>query len=277
MNFGGIKTQNFDKSEIVIIPFCYEVSTSYRKGTFRGPVDILEASNQLDEIWGEEILPDFVKEEKIFTASNIYKPNQFEELLRNILEKGKSFITLGGEHSLTFNGVKVCKEKYRDLSVLQLDAHPDLRDKFENKILSHACVMRRVKELGVPITAVGIRSVDCDVADYIKKENIKNIFYSDKKYDVEEVIDTLSENVYLTIDLDVFDPSIMPSVGNPVPGGLGWFQGLDILDTLCKNKNVVGIDIVEFCPIYNFIAPDYLVAKLVYEIIIRKLSQKNAK
>jgi len=271
-NFGGIKNQDFKKAKIVVVPVPFEATTSYLSGTRKGPRAILEASGQIDEIWGEKYSSKIEKEKLIFTTEEIELANNpkeaipgLTEFLKGIFKKDKIPFILGGEHTITLGGVKAAKEKYKDLSVLQLDAHPDLRDEYLGQKFSHACVMRRIRELGIPITAFGIRSIDCDVAELIKREKIKNLFLA-PKLPVEKILNSLSKNIYLTIDFDFFDPSIMPSVGTPQPGGYFWQETIDFLEKLCQRKNVIAADFVEFCPIPGLIAPDFLAAKLIYKV-----------
>ncbi len=173
---------------------------------------------------------------------------------------------LGGEHSITLGGVRAVRKKYPDLSVLQLDAHPDLLDEYCGSKYTHACVMRRVKDLKVPTVQVGIRSIDPEIQEYIKKNRVKNIFEA-PRLPVEKILKGLTKNVYLTVDLDVFDTGIMPSVGTPVPGGLGWYEVLNLIERVAKEKNIVGADVVELLPIPGLVAPNFLAAKLVYKII----------
>lgn len=273
LNFGGIKNQDFEKAKIVVIPVPYEATTSYIKGTKKGPRAILEASGQIEEIWGENFPSRIEKEKLIFTNDEIQLNNEPREaisnltkFLREIFRKNKIPFIIGGEHLITLAGVIAAKEKYKDLSVLQLDAHPDLRDEYLGQKFSHACVMRRILELGVKTVACGIRSVDCDVAQFLKKEKIKNIFYA-SKIPTEKILNSLSKNVYLTFDFDFLDPSIMPSVGTPQPGGFFWQETINFLKILCKRKKIVGADFVEFCPIAGLISPDFLAAKLIYKVI----------
>jgi len=257
--FGGIKNQNFKRAKIVVIPVPYENTTSYLKGTKKGPKAILEASTQIEEIWGE-IFPSKIEKEKlIFTFDEVKlkgKPRKailkLYQFLKGIFKKEKAPFLLGGEHTITLAGVMAAKEKYKDLSVLQLDAHPDLRDEYDGEKFSHACVMRRIRELGVPIVAVGIRSIDCDVAEFIKREKIKKLF---EKIETKKILNALSKNVYLTIDFDFFDSSIMPSVGTPQPGGFFWKEATDFLEKVCKKKNIIGADFVEICPVPGFFCP----------------------
>jgi agmatinase len=184
----------------------------------------------------------------------------------DILSKDKFPFLLGGEHSITLGGVEALKEKHSNLSVLQLDAHLDLLDEYCGSRYTHACVMRRIQDLKIPTVQVGIRSIDPETEDYMKSGKIKNIFQA-PKIPVEKVLENLTEDVYLTVDLDVFDSGIMPSVGTPVPGGLGWYEVLDLIEKVAKKKNIVGADVVELCPIPGMVAPDFLAAKLVYKII----------
>jgi len=273
LNFGGIENQNFEKAKIVVVPIPFEATTSYMKGTKRGPRAIIEASGQIEEIWGENFTSKIDKGKLIFTNKEIEldgEPkeaiNKLSDFLNEILKKEKIPFILGGEHSITLAGVKATKEKYKDLSVLQFDAHPDLRDEYLGQKFSHACVMRRIRELGVPIVACGIRSIDCDVAEFIKREKIKNIFQA-SKIPIKKILNSLSKNVYLTFDFDFFDCSIMPSVGTPQPGGFFWPETINFLEKICKRKNIVAADFVEFCPIPGFIAPDFLAAKLIYKVM----------
>jgi agmatinase len=176
---------------------------------------------------------------------------------------------LGGEHTISIGLVKAHKEKYRNLSVLQLDAHADLRESYQDSKYSHACVMRRINEF-CDYVGVGIRNISKEEIAFAKKEKIKIFFARDIKDKPEfgdEVLDHLSENVYLTFDLDFLDPSIMPAVGTPEPGGPGWYETLDFLKKIIQNKNVVGLDLVELSPLPGIIAPDFLAAKLLYKII----------
>ena len=274
-NFGGLEKQNYRSSKVVIIPVPYESTTYYISGTKEGPWAIINASRHM-ELYDIEQGKDISKIgiftlEALEPSKNSPKETvlRIENIVNKILEDNKFPIMLGGEHSITFGAVSAFKKKYsaHNLSVLQLDAHTDLRDEFEGTKFHHATVMRRIsQDLKLPATQVGIRSVSTEEAEYLKESKKNNIFYG-KKYTPEEVINTLKENVYLTLDLDVFDSSVMPSVGTPEPGGLGWEDVLRLLSEVSKNRKIVGADIVELSPIPGFIAPDFLAAKLVYKII----------
>jgi agmatinase len=189
------------------------------------------------------------------------------------LSKDKFVVTIGGEHSVSIGAIQAHAEKVKDLGVLQLDAHADLRDEYQGSKFNHACVMARVKEF-CPVVQVGIRSMDIEE----KKSPVPgSVFFAedihkDRSY-IESVIAQLSESVYITIDLDVFDPSVMPSTGTPEPGGMLWYDVLALLRAVCKKKNVVGFDIVELCPNENNKAPDFTAAKLIYKTLAYKFAR----
>jgi len=283
-NFGALRNQDFEKAKVVIIPVPYEATTSWKAGTREGPYDIISASRQLDELFfkkgGFINFPVFtMKEVELLGDTGEEAKRGMEQVVSEILDynspttlplsrapKKKIPFLLGGEHSITLGAVRALYQKYSNLSVLQLDAHLDLLDEYCGSKYTHACVMRRIKDLKIPTVQVGIRSIDPESKDYIKKEKIKNIFQA-PEIPVEKILKGLTKTVYLTIDLDVFDPSIMPSVGTPVPGGLGWYEVLDLIEKVAKKKNVVGADVVELCPIPGLVAPNFLAAKLVYKIM----------
>ena len=266
---GAIKEQNFEKAKVVIIPVPYDITTSWRGGTREGPQAIIMASRQLDEVFftGDNPSPIFTWEEVELSAGFSKEAIEgLEEVVGNIFKKDKIPFLLGGEHSITLGGVRAAKKKYSNLSVLQLDAHTDLLDEYCGSKYTHASVMRRIKDLKIPTVQAGIRSIDPETKDYIKKAKVKNIFEA-PNIPVEKVLKGLTKDVYLTIDLDVFDTGLMPSVGTPVPGGLGWYEVLNLVEKVAKNKNIVGADVVELLPIPGLVAPNFLAAKLVYKII----------
>lgn len=190
-----------------------------------------------------------------------------QNTVKQILNLKKFPVTLGGEHSITYGAVKAISEKYKNLSILDLDAHTDLRNKFEGTKYHHATVMRRIYELGHKITQVGIRSTSTMEIEFIKKNpKAINIFYA-PRVPTEKIINTLSKNVYITIDLDCFDPSIMPSTGTPEPNGLNWQQITSLLRSVSKTRNIVGFDMVELSPIPGIIHPEFLAAKLTYKLM----------
>jgi agmatinase len=190
-------------------------------------------------------------------------------------------VVVGGEHSVSIGPVKAQVDNNKDVTVLQLDAHCDLRDEYNGSKYNHACVMARVRELA-PILQVGIRSMDSSEKQLMDKARIffaKDI-YNNRDW-IDKVIQKLSDNVYITIDLDVFDPSVMPSTGTPEPGGLLWYDVLALLKAVCDKKNVVGFDVVELCPNDSNSsatgkAPDFLAAKLIYKLLSYKFGGQNA-
>ena len=276
MSFAGLSPEEsaLETSRILILPVSYEETVTYLRGTRRGPQAIIEASQYL-ELYDEELdgepwlagihtLPE-VKPEK--------EPQRMMEKLADqiaeLVSPQRTVVTLGGEHSITVGLIRGFKDHYPKLSVLFLDAHADLRDEYEGLKLSHACVARRVYEMA-PVVEVGVRSLSPEEAEFIKREKFPLYYASELmagRAPKGEVVEKLSETVYVSIDLDVFDPSLMPSVGSPEPGGLGWYETLELLRLVAERKRVIGFDVVELCPIEGLIAPNFLAAKLVYKFI----------
>jgi len=251
---------NFEEAKVAILPVSYEKTTSYKKGTKKAPKEIIKASKELEQY--DEELEKEPYEVGITTLKEINSLNDLENL-----KTDKFLIAIGGEHTISLPLIK--KHNQENLSILQIDAHADLKDSFENNKMSHACVMRRVFEINKNITQVGVRSLEKKEYDFIKENNIKTFFMKDLIYNsnyINEIINSLKENVYLTIDLDSLDPSIIPDVGTPEPGGLRYYQLLSLLKELFRRKNVVGIDIVELKP-NKETNSDYIVAKLIYKMI----------
>jgi len=274
-NYLGIPLifSNYRRSRFVILPVPYEQTTSYKAGTREGPQAIISASKQV-ELFDEELQIEPYKA-GICTLDEL-EPicSCSEEMIKRIYKVGqklvkdkKIVIMLGGEHTISIGMIKAFKQRFKDLSVLQLDAHADLRDSYQGSRFSHACTMRRVREI-TPAVQVGIRNISLEEHNWIKKKRLKLYFAhkGDKDF-MDEILCSLSQNVYLTLDLDFFDPSIMPSVGTPEPGGFYWYETIDFIKVLATTKNIVGLDIVELCPQPGNIAPDFLAAKLIYKII----------
>jgi agmatinase len=187
------------------------------------------------------------------------------------LKAGKFPVVLGGEHSITPGAVKAFKEVYENLSVLHMDAHYDMRDEYLGSKFNHACAARRTSEI-CPIVQVGVRSLSKEERDFlsaatapIKTMDVYDIL--DRPFWKDEVSKALTDNVYVTIDLDVFDPSLVPAVGTPEPGGIGWYETLELLRSVSKDRKIVGFDVMELCPIPGQPASDFLAAKLVYRLL----------
>ncbi len=278
MNFGGLEAQYaiYDTAHVVILPVPYEATTTLRAGTREGPGAIIRASRGM-ELYDEELRIEpyqcgiHTLDEPELSLATMESPHrQIEEIVDSLIIDGKFPIVVGGEHSLSLGPVRAFAKRYPDLTVLQLDAHADLRQAYNDTPYSHACIGRRILEV-CPLVQVGIRSLSREEADFLNQGQIENIlFASDLLYGRRTFADYLArmrDNVYVTIDLDAFDPSEMPAVGTPEPGGLGWYQVLDILRQVSSNRNIVGVDVVELCPLPGNVAPDFLAAKLIYKIV----------
>ncbi len=281
-NFAGIPDRHsgYADSKTAVLPFPYEKTTCYVKGTRKGPDAIIKASSEM-ELYDEENANVF--EAGICTLKPLEvdsRPELMESVIHKnikaLLDDDKFVAVLGGEHSITSGIAKAFREKYDDLNVLQIDAHADLKEEFEGTRYSHACAMRRTIEI-CPVVPVGIRSLSDEESEYIKEKKLK-VFWAKDIVDNDEWFDAaislLSRNVYITIDLDGLDPSVMPSVGTPEPGGLGYYQLLRFLKKVCEKRNVVGFDAVELCPNENDISSDFTAARIVYKLIGYKFAAR---
>ncbi len=263
---------DYDKARFVVFPVPYEGTVSYGKGTSKGPDAILKASQHVEEY-------DIELDSEPYRAG-IHVVNPIKLARRSlgvggaikaevgrILEAKKIPVILGGEHSITPFAVKACAEKFKGLSVLQFDAHADLRDTYNGSKYNHACATRRILEV-CPAVQVGVRSMDASEMKFAKESGqISKIHFADKLELAEIVLSQLSKNVYITFDVDALDPSIMPSTGTPEPGGLDYYQVLDVFRAVAREKNVVGFDFVELAPIKGLSHPDFMVAKLIYKLM----------
>lgn len=264
------------RARVVVIPAPFDQTTSYMPGTRFGPRAILEASRQV-EFYDEELDREPC-EIGIATLESIeIEPadmeagfRSLEALAGEVAAQGKIPLTLGGEHSLSIAPVAALRGRYPGLSVLQLDAHLDLRDSYQGTRHSHASVMRRIRDLGIPTVAVGIRAVSREEADYVHAERVPVFLGREIRrqgLDVDAILAEVGNPVYITVDLDAFDPAYVPGVGTPEPGGLTWDEGLRLLRAVCERRQVVGVDVVELCPIPGQIVSEFFAAKLVHKII----------
>jgi agmatinase len=273
-NFGALPPEHsgLADSRIVIVPAPYDQTSTWVKGADKGPDAILRASANL-ELYDIET-DSQVYLHGIFTDEAIAGDLPPAEMVRavrqrvqNHLANNKFAVVVGGEHSVSVGAAQAYAGRYPGMVVLQLDAHSDLRDEYEGSKYNHACVMARIREV-CPIVQVGIRSMDISEKPALVEERV---FFAEDIYGstawIDEVVAKLAEQVYITIDLDVFDPSIMPSTGTPEPGGLLWYDVLALLETVCRRRTVVGFDVVELCPVERNWAPDFLAAKLIYKIL----------
>lgn len=271
---------NYDNSQIVIVQAPLEATVSYGGGTGKGPAAILEASHYV-EFYDEETDRQLIFEKGICSLESMrFDGMKLDDSINSIysevkkhISNGKFVITLGGEHSLSSAPFKAHFENYDNLSILQIDAHSDLRDEYEGSKLSHASVMARVAELTKNIVQVGIRAQCKEESDFIKENKI-NTFYArdikrgkfgDRFY--EEVEKKLTDNVYITFDVDGLDPSVIPGTGTPEPGGLLWDETLDMLRYIGERKNIVGFDVVELAPTGENTISEFNTAKLVYKLL----------
>jgi len=277
-NFGGLSEEHsrYETSRAVIFPVPLERTTTYEHGTRNGPSAILKASQNM-ELYDEELELEPYKEIGIHTLPPIdTMDGTLDEVITELftaqcalLDDDKFPVALGGEHSLTPPLVSAVTKKYKNLSVLQIDAHADLRDEYQGNPASHACAMRRVLEF-CPAVQVGIRSLSIEEAQAIPHLRTKVYWANDivrtpLKSWIAKVLADLSPNVYLTIDLDGFDPSIIPATGTPEPGGLDWHQVTSLVRAVAQHKKIVGMDVVELLPQPGEHASDFIAAKLIYK------------
>jgi agmatinase len=277
INFGYLPEEYADpeNAKIIIIPVAYDGTSTWVKGADKGPTAIIEASANMElydietdsEVYRKGIYTEDTITREITTTEMI---NAVNGTVQYYLEKNKFTVVIGGEHSVSIGSIKAHAKHYAELTVLQLDAHADLREEYNGSIYNHACVTARIKEF-CPIVQVGIRSMDSAEKESMDKNRT---FFAKDIYNntdwIKKVISILSDNVYITIDLDVFDPSIMPSTGTPEPGGLLWYDVLALLKAVSNKNNVVGFDVVELCPDDRNKAPDFMAAKLIYKLLSYK-------
>lgn len=274
MNFCGIESPHtdYDKASVVILPVPYDGTSTWIKGADKGPAAILEASANM-ELYDIETDSE-VYQEGIHTAAAILEDNSPEAMAEaveaqvfDLLEDYKFPVILGGEHSVSIGAFRAFARYYDDFCILQLDAHADLRNSYEGSECNHACVMARAKEVA-PITQVGIRSMSVEEKDNM---DIQRVFFAHDLYGYEDwmksVVEQLKGNVYITIDLDAFDPAIMPSTGTPEPDGLLYREVIDLLKLVHAKRNIVGFDVVELCPNDLNKAPNFLASKLIYQLL----------
>jgi len=267
---------SLDTARFVVLPIPYDSTASYLKGSAKAPSAIIAASAQI-ELFDETLLAEF-HHCGIYTAEPIQNRNTAPEKMqeriyqktRRFTDAGKFVLALGGEHSITAALVKAAAEKYSNLSVLQLDAHADLRDEYQGAKFSHACVMRRIWDMKIPAVAVGVRSFSHEQYEFIVENKIK--MFSPRAIArnpdwISAVTAALSENVYVSLDIDALDPAYVPGTGAPEPAGLSYQQVVDLIFALGRNKNIVGADIVELIPGIAGVASEFTAARLAYKII----------
>jgi agmatinase len=273
MNFGGNEVvYDYSASEIIIVPVPYDETSTWMKGADKGPDAIMEASVNLEFYDLETDSEAHLK--GIHTIEPIKEKRSPEALVNavytsvlNLLNEKKFPVIAGGNHTVSIGAAKAFSGHFRNLSVLQLDAHSDLRQEYEGSSYNHACVMARIREFA-PVVQVGIRSMSREETPFADMQRIFFAFdlYRNKS-GYSEAIDMLTENVYITIDLDVFDPSLIPSTGTPEPGGPDYFEIMHFLKDVIQKRNVVGFDVVELCPSPENKAPDFIAARIIYQLL----------
>ncbi|MCZ7650907.1 MAG: agmatinase [Thermoanaerobaculia bacterium] len=279
LNFGQLPPEGCDyaASRFAVLPVPFERSTSYGKGTANGPAAIVRASQSM-ELWDEELggevaelgiatLPPFLPES--FDMGEALEEIRVEA--RGHLRADKRLIVLGGEHSLTLAPVRAAADVHGAIGVVQFDAHADLRAEYEGTPFSHASVMRRIVEDGIPTLGVGIRSLSLPEAELVRARGLEMVWGHELAAFGPEALaarlERLPERVYLTFDIDFFDPALVPATGTPEPGGGHWYPTLALLRELFRRKRVVAMDLVELAPFGPLPASDFLAAKLVYKCL----------
>jgi len=268
-----VKQSEFNKAFFHFIPVPLEKSVSYGKGARKGPSAILKASWELETFDGtsDPSKSGFYTHKPVNcnkSIDNIY--NQINYKISSVLKAEKIPVILGGEHTVTSLAVKSVKKNMDNFGVIHFDAHADLKDTYHNNPYSHACAIKRVFDLGCPVMQIGIRSLTEDEESFRKKNSITfydaAIFFNEKK-PLIKIPDDFPDKIYITIDIDVFDPSLIPATGTPEPGGLMWYQVIDVLKNIIEKKKVIGFDVVELAPKKNDQSSDFTCAKLIYLII----------
>ncbi len=273
----------YDAAQVVILPIPYEATTTYRRGCENGPDAILEASQQV-EYYDEELERETCRDVGIYTQSSVADTRtghftaeemlQFtQEAVYQLIQDGKFVIALGGEHSITTGVVEAYRQAYPDeaFTVIQIDAHGDLRFSYEGSIHNHACVMRRIVDMGLPTVQIGIRSISKEEADLIKEKQL-TVFRAreiatEPNWSERALAAIPTQKVFLTIDLDGIDPTLIPGVGTPEPGGLSWYAVTAFLRCVFETHQVIGCDVMELAPIVDSVVSQFTAAKLVYKLI----------
>jgi agmatinase len=266
---------SLENSKIVLIPVPYDQTTTWKKGTNKGPEAFLKASENM-ELYDIETNTEVYKKGVFLTPplevseSAEAMAHKVENEVKNYLTRKKFVTLIGGEHSISIGAIRAFNKHFENLTVLQLDAHADLRPTYEGTPYNHACALHEASQT-TNLIQVGIRSMDVLENDYLNPENT---FFAHEiardGYWMDRALDNMTEDVYITLDLDVFDPSLVPATGTPEPGGLAWYETLEFLNMVFKEKNVVGFDIVELCPHPTLYASDFLAAKLYYKMLSYK-------
>jgi agmatinase len=290
MNFGGIddaRYSNFESSRVIVFPVSYEGTVSFGTGTVGGAMAIIDASRNL-ELYEEETDAEVYKigihtlEEFATRETPEAMMNALYDQSKELLKSNKFLCMIGAEHSVSAPIIRAHAEKFHNLSILQIDAHADLRDEYDGTPHSHASVMARVvKDMRLPSVQVGIRSISADEARALSEGLPTKIYWAKDivgRTDwIDDAIENLTDNVYLTIDIDGLDPSLVPTTGTPEPGGLGWYETLTLIRKLAEKRRIIGMDLVEFSKTDNSDAPAFLCAKLIYKSLAYIFQEETPK
>ena len=280
LNFLDLRFLPVKEAEVIVLPIPYEATTTYGAGAREGPEAILAASRQV-ELWDEENHWDPIAAVRLATAAAITPeasgPQAMLDKIRKTVQpwvsEGKLVLALGGEHTITLALVQAAQTKYPDLTVVALDAHADFRDRYDGSPLSHACVLRRIYELGRPLTLMGVRSYSEEEDRFLRVAPRFTMFKARELHSPEgrqKALDHLSQirgPVYLTLDLDALDPGIMPAVGTPEPGGLSYCQVLEIVAAIARRGPIIGADLVELAPIPGHRVSEFTAARMLYKAL----------
>uniref|UniRef100_A0A7V5XI82 Agmatinase n=1 Tax=Thermodesulfobacterium geofontis TaxID=1295609 RepID=A0A7V5XI82_9BACT len=264
------------QAKVALIPAPLEITTSWQKGTKEAPTEILKVSPNLEffdeetEIEPQEVLGFFTYPVPELPLDINMALEEISERIRETLVKKRFPVIIGGEHTVTLGSIKTLKEFYEDLKVLHLDAHLDLRDEYLGCKISHATIIRRIYEMGIPVLSIGVRTLCKEEYEFIKKVNFPLLWMKDLKENRNKSLKVIEDfikegNIYLSLDMDVFDPSFAPGVGTPEPGGMSWYEFLQILKLVVR-YNLVGMDVVEVKPSLGNTITEYLAAKIIFKI-----------
>ena len=266
-----------DRSKFIILPISYEKDVTFGIGAAKGPIEIIKASKHLeyydDQFDCEPFLHGIKLLDQLELSNN--KPEEIVNKISKTIEnqKGKFIISLGGDHAITIGIVKGLEQSHEDFSIIQFDAHADFRDSWNGSSLNHACVSKQISKKH-SLLNIGVRSMDIDEKKLMDQEDNMHLIsaYNFSLEKIKEILPKLKNKIYLTIDIDALDPSFIRNTGTPEPGGLTWNDLIESLKLIFKNKEVIGVDIVEFAPNHDFEPEAYALAKLAYKIMALKIS-----
>lgn len=271
----------FETSRVVVMPVPFDATTCYRPGTREGPQAIIDASRNL-ELYDTELrrCPSDVGIHTLRAIEPIMgnaeaMTNRIEQVTGSLLDRGKFVATLGGDHSISIGVIRAFAARHPQMSILQIDAHTDLRDTYEGNPLSSATIMRRALDVCPRTAQVGMRSISEDEMQLIEQRHLPlwlasdiaaRGFRGDRGW-IDEVVASLGDEVYITFDIDAFDPSLVPGTGTPEPGGMGWYEVMDLLGAVAAHRTIIGFDVVELSPLVEGLVSPVVAAKLVYKLI----------